>query len=165
MKLRYPLLASGLLVLIAGAAIACPNHSVKTAAVLSPPASHAALVAWKPRVWTPAALPAAARQGLVVSIDPVDGTMGMPAAGELGDNSVIENEAPVETLRRGNGSVRATLDERFAEFAVVTRDANGKPVWTCVHGTQGAAQFMKKPAVPALNSNRAPAPGTVWEEK
>ena len=44
-------------------------------------------------------------------------------------------------------------------------DANGKPVWTCVHGTQGAAQFMKKPAVPALNPNRAPAPGTVWEEK
>lgn len=165
MKQTYSLLASALLVLIAGTAVACPAHSTKSAAVLTPSASRAALVAWKPRAWTPPVQRAAARQGLVVSIDPVDGAMGMPAPGELESNLVIDSDAPVETLHRADGSMRATLDERFAEFAVVTLGANGKPAWTCVHGVQGATQFMKKPAVPALTPNRAPAPGTVWEEK
>lgn len=160
MRLRDSLLALTFLALSAGSAAACSQHSTKTAAVLTPPASHAAIVAWKPRAWSPAALPAAAAKGLRVAIDPVDGAMGMPAADELGANSVIENDAPVEVVRRDNGSVRATLDERFAEFAVVTLGADGKPAWTCVHGTQGAAKFMQKPVV-----NRAPAAGTVWEDK
>jgi hypothetical protein len=56
--------------------------------------------------------------------------------------------------------VRAQLDERFADFAVVSLGSDGKPRWTCVHGSTQADKFMRAPA-PAL----PPAPGTVWEDK
>jgi len=158
MKMRYTVRAAVLMALTAAAAHACPNSAedaVRATLSLTPPPSHASVVAWKPRPWTSAA-PA---NGLVISIDPVDGARGMPAPGELGPYSRVEYDAPVATFRRANGSVRATLDERFAEFAVVRLGADGKPVWTCVHGTKGAAEFMKHPVV-----NAKPA-GTVWEEK
>ncbi|HKV68507.1 MAG TPA: hypothetical protein VJN72_10490 [Gaiellales bacterium] len=140
---------------------ACPNkagnHS-KSAMSPTPPPSHASIVAWKPRPWTPAA----SANGLVISIDPVDGTRGMPAPGALGPLAPVADEAPVATYRRANGSVRAALDDRFAEFAVVQIGSDGRPTWTCVHGTKGAAEFMKHPVA---KSNPAPAPGTLWEEK
>jgi hypothetical protein len=159
MKLRDSVQTAIVLALAAGTALACPNHTAaRSTAVLTLPPSHAAVVAWKPRAWTPAA----ATPGFVVSIDPVDGALGMPAANEFGPYAPIGDEAPVATYRRADGSVRAALDDRFAEFAVVTLGADGKPAWTCVHGTNGAAQFMKRPVV---NSNPAQTPGTVWEEK
>lgn len=157
MQMRYTVRAAVLMTLTAATVQACPNHA-RSAVSPTPPPSHASVVAWKPRAWTPGA-PA---KGLVVSIDPVDGALGMPAPGELGPFARIGDDAPVATFRRADGSVRATLDDRFAEFAVVHLGPDGKPVWTCVHGTKGAAEFMKHPVV---NSNPAPAPGTVWEEK
>jgi len=163
---RDTLLAVVSLALAAGAAQACPKHSTKTAAAVTPPASRATVVAWKPRVWTPVAPNATQAQGLRVAIDPVDGTMGMPSADEMSQQVVITDDTPVSTFRRANGSVFATLDERFAEFAVVTLGPDGKPAWTCVHGTRGAEQFMVKPFVaPRATATAAPAPGTVWEEK
>jgi hypothetical protein len=96
----------------------------------------------------------------VVSIDPVDGARGMPAPGTLVPLARVADEAPVATFRRANGSVRATLDDRFADFAVVRIGSDGKPAWTCVHGTKGAEQFVKHPVV-----SPAPASGTVWEDK
>ena len=134
------LMAGGLLALSASAATACPNFH---------------------RLASPAASP-----GLRVAIDPVDGSLGMPLAEEFSQEIVIESEAPVSIFRRADGSVRAQLDERFAEFAVATLGADGKPGWTCVKGLRGASQFMKSPAVPAtVAAPVAPAPGTVWEEK
>jgi len=159
MQLRDPVLAAIVLTLAAGTALACPSDSgAKSAAALTPPPSHAAVVAWKPRAWTPPA----ASAGLVVSIDPVDGALGMPAADELGSYARIGDDTPVATFRRPDGSIRAMLDDRFADFAVVTFDADGKPAWSCVHGTNGAAQFMKRPVV---NSNPLQITGTVREEK
>ncbi len=163
------LLAAGLLVLVAGAAQACPNHSAahggKSATVLTPPASHAAVVAWKTRAWAPATLTPAQAQGLRVAIDPVDGAMGMPPASEFLPTLAIGDNTPVSTIRRRDGSVRATLDDRFAEFAVVSLGSDGKPSWTCVHGTKGAERFMKQPAAPAVSATNVPTPGTVWEDK
>lgn len=158
------LLASLLAALVAGNAEACPKHTSKSAAVVGPrPASAAALLAWKPRVWSP---PAGAAQGLRVAIDPVDGAMGMPPADELPARSVVvADDAPVSIYRRADGSGRATLDERFADYAMVTLGADGKPAWTCVHGAGGAARFLQSPALPARPALPAPAPGTVWEEK
>jgi len=161
MHLRYTIQAGVLMALTAAAVHACPNAAAdhaRSVMSLTPPPSHASIVAWKPRPWNPAA----SAKGFVVSIDPVDGALGMPAPDELGSYARVENDAPVATFRRANGSVRATLDDRFAEFAVVRLGADGKPVWTCVHGTNGAAQFMKHPVV---SSNPAPPAGTVWEEK
>lgn len=110
--------------------------------------------------------PQAAASGLRVAIDPVDGTLGMPTANEFSLEVVLESDAPVSTFRRADGSVRAQLDERFAEFAVASLGADGKPAWTCVKGLRGAAQFLKSPAVPTqFAAPVAPAPGTVWEEK
>jgi hypothetical protein len=68
---------------------------------------------------------------------------------------------PRELLRRADGSVRATLDERFEEFAVVKLGKDGKPAWTCVHGPQGAAQFLRS----ATATAPVPTPGTVWEDQ
>jgi hypothetical protein len=161
MQMRSPLRAAVLVALTAATVHACPNspadHS-KTAMTPTPPPSRALVVAWKARPWTPAAL----THGLVVSIDPVDGAMGMPTADELGPFVRIGDDAPVATFRRGDGSVRAVLDDRFADFAVVQLGADGKPVWTCVHGTQGAAAFMKHPVV---TTSPAPVQGPVWEVK
>jgi len=152
MPMRSTYRAAILIVLTAATVQAHPNHAADHAR------SAASIVAWKPRPWTPGSQ----AMGLVISIDPVDGARGMPAPGELGPFARVADDAPVATFRRANGSVRATLDERFAEFAVVRLGADGKPVWTCVHGTKGAAAFMSHPTV---NTNPAPPAGTVWEDK
>lgn len=163
MALRsHALLLAVASLIVAGASQACPDHASKHTAALTRPASAAAVVAWKPRAWTPAA-PASA-QGLRVSIDPVDGTLSMPSADELPAGDLrIGDESPRQVLRRADGSVRATLDERFEDFAVVRLGTDGKPKWTCVRGPQGAAQFLKAAAAPATVP--APAAGTVWEDQ
>lgn len=160
------LLAAVLLALVAGTAQACPNHSAKSAAVITPPASHATVVAWKPRPWTPLTPGAKQAQGMRVAIDPIDGTMSMPAADDAMQSVVIDDGAPAPVRTRANGSRFATLDDRFAEFTMATLGPDGKPSWTCVHGSHGAEQFMKKPVVGSRAATlAAPAPGTVWEVK
>ena len=154
---RFVLLGAGLAAIAVGSARACPDNDSKTAVnAARSPASAPALLAWKPRAWSPVGV-----SGLRVSIDPVDGAYSMPAPDETPQVVVAPgDEAPVATTRRADGSVRAQLDQRFADFAVVTLGPDGKPRWTCVHGSTEATRFMHAPA-PAL----PPAPGTVWEEK
>lgn len=153
---RLILLSAGLAVIAARNACACPDNPVKTAAIAEQrPASAFVLLAWKPRAWSPVAA-----SGLRVSIDPVDGAYSMPVADETPQATILREDAPVAVTRRANGSMRAQLDERFADFAVATLPTVGKPRWTCVHGSTQANQFMLTPS-PAL----APAPGTVWVEK
>jgi hypothetical protein len=165
---RHFILGAALVAIAAGSVQACPNHATKTAMAgateRAMSARTAALVAWRPRAWVPATFAAAGTQGLRVAIDPVDGAMGMPAADELkqqlviGDGTNAPDETPVRVDRAPDGTLTAHLDERWADFAVASVGANGKPTWTCVHGTQGAAQFMKHPVAPV-----ATAP--VWEDK
>jgi len=161
MALRsHALLAAVASLIVAGAAQACPDHASKKTAALKPTPSAAALVAWKPRAWQPASTAPVTAAGLRVAIDPVDGTLSMPSPEELPPGDLrLDSDAPNVTFRRDNGSVRATLDDRYAEFAVVRLGADGKPAWTCVRGPQGAAQFLKSSAVPAPTPVRA----TVWE--
>ncbi len=151
MLLRRPiLLCACLTVVTVGAAQACPNHDRTTAQLTraQAPANAAALVAWKPRAWGLAARPAAAgSQGMRVAIDPLDGTMSMPQEPISTEMLAVGDEAPIRMQRFANGSVSAQLDERFAEFAVVTLGADGKPSWTCVHGAAGASRFMSHPVV------------------
>jgi len=146
---------------IAGSVWACPEAPAVSAASASS-TSRTALLSWKPRAWAPPARGTALANGLRVAIDPVDGAMGMPSADELPVGDVrIGDDAPLEVLRRENGSVRATLDDRWADFAVVKLGADGKAKWTCVHGPQGAAQFLRS----ATATAPVPSPGTVWEDK
>jgi hypothetical protein len=170
MHLRRPIiLAAALVAITAGSAQACPNHGTKTATAVAPHAAmgarSAALVAWKPRPWAPAMHAAPPAQGLQIAIDPVDGARGMPAAGELqpqlvtGDGTWATDERPVQIDRAPDGTLTAHLDERWADFAVATVGAGGKPTWSCVHGPQGAAQFMKQPAAPVV------ATTPKWEDK
>jgi hypothetical protein len=167
---RLVLLGAGLAAMAVGSARACPDHAAKTAASIAPnPASARALVAWKPRAWAPAGVSVAnGLNGLQVAIDPVDGAYSMPQPDGTPMLRVALDEQPVAVTRRANGSVRAQLDERFADFAVVSLGADGKPRWTCVHGTTQADKFMRAPrptpdgvGTPAI----PPAPGTVWEDK
>jgi hypothetical protein len=162
MHLRRDILIQALaLICISSTVWACPEApAVSAAPALS--AGRTSLLSWKPRAWAPPARGSALANGLRVSIDPVDGAMGMPSADELPVGDVrIGDDTPLEVLRRENGSVRATLDERWAEFAVVKLGADGKPKWTCVHGPQGAAQFLRS----ATATAPVPTPGTVWEVK
>ena len=125
-------------------------------------ASAAALVAWKPRAWTPASRTPGL--GIQVAIDPVDGTLGMPAAGEFSASAGVGEEdlRPVSMIRRANGSGRAQLDERWESHAMATMGPDGKPRWTCVAGKVGAERFLKNPVVPTAAPVRT-AP--LWEEK
>src|SRR5689334_7483820 len=115
---RVIVLGAGLAAIAAGSALAGPNHALKSATNLTPPASAHALVAWKPRAWTPGA--ANGMNGLQVAIDPVDGAYSMPAPGKTTYIMVPADNEPVALTRRMDGSIRAQLDERFADFAVVT---------------------------------------------
>lgn len=157
---------SGLLLtaLAVTAARACPQHSATTEAALQPlPHARAlALVAWKPRTWQPVTTAVTAAQGMRVERDPVTGTLSMPE-GPIATEAVRigDDPAPILVERYANGMLIATLDDRFAEFAVVTLGADGKPHWTCVHGPAAAAQAVARPSTLVAE----PAPGTVWEEK
>ena len=156
---RIVLLGGCLAAFAAGSARACPDPSASTAvSATRRPASAHAVLAWKPRAWMPAA--AVAANGLQVQIDPVDGAYSMPAPGQTKFIMVPAADEPIAVTRRMDGSVRATLDDRFADFAVVTLGADGKPRWSCVHGSVQADKLMRAPA-PAM----PPAPGTVWEDK
>jgi hypothetical protein len=169
MQLRRPIiLCAALLAITLGSAQACPNHATKAATAVAPrgatSARSAALVAWRPRPWAPATLAAPPAQGLRIAIDPVDGARGMPAAGELpsqvviGDGTWATDETPLQIDRAADGTLTAHLDERWADFAVATVGAGGKPTWSCVHGPNGAAQFLKHPVA---SVPQAP----VWEDK
>jgi len=163
MLLRRLLTWSACLSVFTVTAQACPDHGAKVSVALKARTpSAAALVAWKPRAWTPAGSPGAA--GLRVSIDPADGTLGMPASDELATSAGAGEEdlRPVTVTRRANGAVRAQLDERWESHAMATIGPDGKPRWTCVDGKLGAERFLKQAAMPATVSVK-PAP--VWEEK
>ena len=167
MHLRRHILpvAVALMALVAGRAQASTKHpapesrdsrAVRSSATHDPRA--AALVAWKPRAWTPATANALQGQGLRVAIDPVDGTMSMPAAGEP-EQMMIGDDAPVQIDRAADGTLTAHLDERWSSFAVVAIGPDGVPGWTCVQGRQGAAKFMMHPVAPVIS--KAPK----WEDK
>ena len=161
MPLRRLLIVCACLAVLPSAVSACPDHVAKAAVMAKPrPASAAALVAWKPRAWAPPAAVAAA--GLMISIDPVDGTYSMPAPDELAASSTLgeEDRRPVSVFRRANGSVRAQLDERWASHSVASIGPDGKLRWTCVDGKKKAEQFMQNPVIPAA-AQAAPQ----WEEK
>lgn len=164
MLLRRLLIWTACLSAFAVTARACPDHGARTSAAIQPrTASAVALVAWKPRAWTPAGAPAAT--GLRVAIDPADGALGMPAPGELSASSGASDEdlRPVSMIRRANGSGRAQLDERWESHAMATIGPDGKVRWTCVDGKIGAERFLKNPAIPANAPVVKVAP--VWEEK
>jgi hypothetical protein len=153
---RLVLLGAGLAAIAAGSARASDPTANATVSAARRPASAQALLAWKPRAWAPVAM-----NGLRVAIDPVDGAYSMPAPDQTPQVVVTpDDESPLPITRRSDGSVRAQLDNRFADYAVVTLGADGKPRWTCVHGSVQADKFMRAPA-PAM----PPAPGTVWEDK
>jgi hypothetical protein len=163
MSSRRLLILAACLLTTGTAAQTCPAREAPAATQLAPRvAAPAPLVAWKPRAWRPAGL-AAASLGLRVALDPETGLPGSasPETFEALSRLEPDDERPVSLLTRGDGSRRAQLDERWASHAVVSLDANRRPRWTCVHGSRAADQFMKHPIVPS----RAPAPGTVWEEK
>ena len=171
---RFPLLLSALLVGLApSAALSCSNDlSTSTAApsCSAEPSTFAAapaprphpraaeIVAYRPHAWRPVsfAVGAPAAAGMVVSRDPVDGALTMPAPGSLESAlglALGEDLKPAAVFHRADGSVRVQLDERWENHAVATIGPDGKPRWTCVEGTRGAAQFMKQPFVPVVVSS------------
>lgn len=162
MHRRVVLRAALLTSVVLGSAQAGPTHPGTAAHELVARArNRAALVAWKPRAWTPPTAVATPSAGLRVERDPTDGTLSMPAPDRFGAQLVEGERRPVSVTRLPNGAIRAQLDESFAEFAVVRLGADGKPHWSCVQGPEGVQRFMRMSVTPV----RTPAPGTVWEDK
>jgi len=109
------------------------------------------VVPLKPRPWAPTAATYGAA-GLWVSRDPVDGTLGMPSpqdrAGLSGPGiSSISPETPVAIDRLADGTLIAKLDDRWANYAVARLGPDGRPLWTCVPGREGVAQFLARPGI------------------
>lgn len=152
---------------VAIAAIAM--HAVSAAAADSPPTPSAdrvqrsPLLAWKPRAWRPATTAGdrAGSAGLQVAIDPVDGAFSMPLQPIASDRVLVgDDPTPIVVDYFANGRMVAHLDDRFAQYSVVTIGADGKPHWSCVTGPAlaRAATLLPPPRV-------EPGPGTVWEDK
>src|SRR5262245_30546852 len=97
---RLMLLGAGLAALAAGSARACPQHSTSKSAVSAPArrSGASALVAWKPRAWSPLVPGTTVAQGLRVSIDPVDGAYSMPAVEESARSMSTDEDAPVAVV-------------------------------------------------------------------
>jgi len=153
----HSLLGAVLVALAPAAALSCPNEASTTTAApaLHPHPRAAEIVAYRPHAWRPVVFATPGTAGMVVAIDPVDGAMGVPAKGSL-ESAVLspidQDLTPVALTYRADGSIRAQLDERWESHAVATIGPDGKPHWTCVEGTRGAAQFMKQPVLPVATS-------------
>ncbi len=157
---RRLVIATGLALMVAGTAFAggtCPGATVAV------PPGAAALLSWKPKPWRPAYPLVQAAMGMRVQRDPVTGQLEMPQGEITGELARIGEDAPVMMDLRADGSRRAHLDERHAEFAVVRIDADGRPTWTCVHSRGEAEQFLKNRPTPI--NVPLPLPGTTWEVK
>lgn len=169
MSFRSILPAALLLALIVPVAVsACSDPAAHAAGASAPHLSLAAnhpLLALRPRAWMPASHRVAVQRaaaGLRVAVDPVDGTLGMPAPEPAAEFVQVDDGEPIVVRTRRDGSRWAVLDERFAEFSVATIGPDGKLSWTCVSGPRNAARFLANPVV---TPDRAPAPGTVWEDR
>jgi hypothetical protein len=133
--------AAALIALTAGSAQACPSPACATCVPL------------KPRAWMPSGLPPVAQAssgGLWISRDPVDGAMAMPppeAAPGIANATSAAQNSPVSIERKPDGTLIALLDDRWANYAVATIGADGRPVWTCVPGRQGVEQFLARPGM------------------
>lgn len=132
-----------------------PRRAAASSAVPSAPVA-------KPVPAAPNAI-AAPSAGMRVSIDPVDGGLGMPSPDLTTELVRVDEGAPIVVQIRPNGSRRAILDDRFAEFAVATLGPDGKPAWTCVTGVQGAARFLSAPVLPL--KPLVPMPATQWVDR
>ena len=149
MHLRFRILLSATTLAFV---ILSPHYAVAgTPANCIAPARAAALVAWKPRPWTPAS-GWQWSNGLWISIDPVDGARGMPSTEQLEQLGIragepIADDAPVLIEHLPDGTITAHLDDRWANFAMVRIGADGKPGWQCVDGRWGMARYMAQPPV------------------
>lgn len=90
--------------------------------------------------------------GMRIVRDPVTGQLRGPTAEEFQAMEAQERKAnagkpaavkvaPVE-VRRADGAVRATLDESFMSYSVVTRNADGTLTEQCVTGSDAAHKAM-----------------------
>jgi hypothetical protein len=166
MFIRRPLTAVALVAMsTAFLSFAHAASAAPAGAATSPSTSAIApILSWKPRAWSPR-VPAAlhtASTGLRVAIDPIDGVMSMPLA-PISSESVFvgDDPTPVQVDHYANGLMVAHLDDRFAQYSVVTVGSDGKPRWNCVTGPAQARKALVAPQ-PVLV---APAPGTVWEDQ
>lgn len=151
-----------LLTLLVGAGVPCTTTPAPAEPASARPSTRTrALLAWRPRAWVPPVSSEREAEGLRIAIDPVDGAFGMPEPEALAPGSRIADDAPVRMTWRPNGSGRAQLDERFADFAVASVGASGAPRWTCVHGRRHAAGFVAR----AQTSCPEPSPAAPWAEK
>jgi hypothetical protein len=119
-------------------------------------------IAAAPDSMTAPALSPPGAAGMVIGLDPETGTWGAPTREQLrelaelrrlseGDaRRVAKPEGPLPEVRHPDGHVSVELDGQFQEFTTVRIGPDGKPVFTCAHGPDGAAGAVAPPAAPAI---------------
>ncbi|MGH7727127.1 MAG: post-PEP-CTERM-1 domain-containing protein [Candidatus Eiseniibacteriota bacterium] len=105
--------------------------------------------------------------GMVVAIDPETGQLVLPTPeqrAELGiAPELLERDyADLPLTILPNGTWKVTLDDRYMDYTVVRRAADGSLDLDCVRKGSTAAPANGAPAS-AVPASAAPAPAPVWE--
>jgi hypothetical protein len=104
---------------------------------------------------------------MVIGLDPETGTWGPPTPEQLRElaemrrmseaerHRVAKPDGPLPEVRHPDGHVSVDLNGQFQEFTTVRIGPDGKPVFTCVQGQDGAERAIAgpgftEPAAPAL---------------
>ena len=88
---------------------------------------------------------------MVIAVDPETGTLGMPERSALDLPTIEEFQAQARkeaeglvTVHHADGSESIEHQGRFTDYAVIHIGPDGKPLFTCAHGTPGLHAALRK---------------------
>ena len=96
--------------------------------------------------------PAAAQGGMLISIDPETGKLGMPTPEQMEafnanrDPAFDDSDAGLVQVHHPNGAVSIDLQGRFQEYAFVRIAPDGQKIFGCVPTRTQAKQVLSIPA-------------------
>jgi len=131
--------------------------AAKAHTVAAAPVTHRARRAHRSVVARTVAAPAPAQAGMVISLDPETGLLGMPSPEQMQalglDQSPAYDDSDVGLVEvhHPNGTVSVDLQGRFQEYSVVRITPDGKKIMACVPTRAQAARVLAiPPSTPAL---------------
>lgn len=144
---------------LARSAPAAPERRTVSVPVTRPPAPSAGARS----AFAESEMPAAATShapgtaGMVIGLDPETGTWGPPTREQLreleeirdrnlGDARRVGKPEWLPEVRHPDGHVSVDLNGQFQEFTTLRLSPDGKPVFTCVHGSEEAERVASEPA-------------------
>jgi hypothetical protein len=137
---------------VAKAAPVVARRTVTAPVVAAAPVAHRAHRTHRAPATQPIAAPApaAAQGGMIISIDPETGQVGMPTPEQMeafsADPAFDDSDAGLVEVHHPNGTVSVDLQGRFQEYAVIRIAPDGQKVFGCVPTRAQAKQLLTIPA-------------------